>query len=79
MTQQEMIDKVVETADEVEGSITSSYSGRGMFGKTCYGITCNSMYECIEVAASKGLKGAKTDNMGRQYIVYWPHIQAVAV
>ena len=64
-----------EIAETVNGEVRTNYSGRGMFGATCYGIVCANTLYCIEEAASRGIKGARTDNMGKQYIVYWPHIK----
>jgi hypothetical protein len=68
------IEKLEEIADEIGGDVRSDYSGRGMFGRTCYGITCNDPNECLEVAGSKRIRGGKIDNMGKRYIVYWPDI-----
>jgi len=70
------IEIIEDVADEIGGTMRSTYSGRGMYGKTCYGIDCDDSTSCIELAAAKGLKGAKTDNMGKGYIVYWPAISA---
>lgn len=55
-----------------ESSVYEGYSGRGMYGRTCWGITTEDAYDCIENAALLGLTGAKVDSMGRDYIVYWP-------
>ncbi len=63
-----------EIADAVGGTVSDNYSGRGMFGKECCGIVCSNPNECIEEAASRGVKKARTDNMGKDYIVYWPEI-----
>ena len=68
------IDAVNETADEIGGDVRADYSGRGMYGKECYGIVCSDPTRCIEVAATKGLKGARVDSMGTRTIVYWPRI-----
>ena len=68
------IKKVEAIATEIDGTVRPDYSGRGMFGKTCFGIYCNNVTECLEVAGSHGLRGAKYDNMGKGYIVYWPGI-----
>ncbi len=68
------IEIIEDVADEIGGTVRSTYSGRGMYGKTCYGIDCDDITSCIELAAAKGLKGAKTDNMGKGYIVYWPSV-----
>lgn len=62
-------------ADEVGGTVREDYSGRGMMGATCYGIECQDATKTIEVSAGFGIRGAKIDNMGQGYIVYWPHIK----
>lgn len=43
------------------------YSGRGMFGRQCPGVTVDNANEFI---AEIGIKGLKVDNMGLSYIVY---------
>lgn len=68
------IEKIEKVAREVDGRVITDYSGRGMFGKNCYGIVCANINECLEVAGKHGLRNARTDNMGKNYIVYWPHI-----
>lgn len=59
---------------EVEGCLRTDYSGRWMFGRTCWAIESAHPTQIIEAAAARGVKGAKTDEMGLNYIVYWPHI-----
>ena len=56
-------------------SLLTEYSGRGMYGKTCYGIITDSPAELIEDAESQGLTGALTDSMGISTIVYWQHVK----
>lgn len=46
-----------------------------MYGERCYGIVCDDPIPCIEEAAEQGIRGARYDNMGLQYIVYWPHLR----
>lgn len=69
--------KIQMIADEVGGVISENYSGRGMFGETCVGIICPNAIECIEFAANVGLTGARSDNMGKELIVYWPNLKWV--
>ena len=70
----ENIEEVMEEiAEEVGGELRDNYSGRGMYGKTCYGIDCDNYTTCLEVAGSKGVRGARVDNMGKGWIVYWPN------
>jgi hypothetical protein len=71
-----------EIADEVNGSVTTTYSGRGMHGATCPAITGN-IY-LIELGArlvatlgaDEGLDVARdacVDSMGLGHVVYFPH------
>ena len=59
-----------------------SYSGRGMYGKECVGVTCDNqvdlLFDMMDHASRtqiKQLKGCKTDSMGRSIIVYWPSVE----
>lgn len=63
------IEKLRKLAEDREESFRTTYSGRGMNGRTCVGITTDSPEDLI---AEAGIVGAKTDNMGRKFIVYWP-------
>ena len=67
----------VKVAEEVIDELNippQSYSGRFMYGKTCLGFTCKSSQqeELLEIALRHGLRGFRTDSMGRDIIVYWP-------
>ncbi len=75
MNLEEQIEALNEVADEIGGEIRDDYSGRGMFGRNCYGIECDDPIPCIENAAMQGISGANYDQMGLQYIVYWPRIR----
>ena len=75
-TKLEIIEAV---AAKVAGTVRRNYSGRGMYGKTCVGIVCESPVTAVKSAQSRGLSGALTDNMGRDYIVYWPTVQAIEI
>jgi len=70
------LDKINEIAAEVGGTVRTSYSGRGMYGKTCVGIVCDNASECLEVAGAHGIRGGVVDSMGLSVIVYWPKISA---
>lgn len=77
MTLQELIDEM--------GYHTRSYSGRGMMGKECLGV---SVYDDFEFGIELGtaitasdslyliatIQEYKKDNMGRDTIIYWPNI-----
>lgn len=58
-----------------EESLRIEYTGRGIYGKACYGIITDSPDELIEEAESQGLTGALTDGIGMSStIVYWQNI-----
>lgn len=74
MNEREMKDakrKIALAIVDDDRSLRTDYSGRGMFGRTCWGVTCN---DPNDVIAEVGLKGAQTDNMGTSTIVYWPRV-----
>lgn len=53
------------------------YSGRGMHGKKCVGITVDSVGEIWALAKDLAAEGLKLDppyqdNMGKKIILYWP-------
>ena len=59
-----------EHQDEIK-SVHTNYSGRGMYGKECFGIVVES-YSAIEDELDKyNVMGSK-DSMGRDTIIYWP-------
>jgi len=65
---------IKKLADDGYGKLYEDYSGRNMYGDTCLGITTDDPDTLIEEAASRGIRGAKRDNLGKGYIVYWPSI-----
>ena len=69
-------EKIHKLANAVKGRIYPHYSGRGMFGETCMGVVCSNIVGCLLVAGKLGLKNPKTDNLGLDYIVYFPDIKA---
>lgn len=75
MNIEEQIEALNEVADSIGGRIRDDYSGRGMYGTQCYGIECDDPISCIEQASMQGIAGANYDQMGLQYIVYWPRIR----
>jgi hypothetical protein len=73
MTKQE---KIIKKAEELGLNVYHDYSGRGMFGKNCLGVV-GAMHDLdtllSEVEGSA--EGLRKDNMGLDYIYYWPDIQ----
>ena len=67
------------------------YSGRGMYGKHCVAVTCgsvNGLFADISYAMKQMgnleqqlsnlenlLRTARTDNLGRDTVVYWPDME----
>lgn len=68
---------------DIDGEIYEDYSGRGMFGKSCLGITVENLEkslfklgkESLNYDFYQELEWFRTDNMGRSYIIYFPKIQ----
>ena len=60
-------DKRFRKKAEKLGYKVRTYSGRGMYGRQCLGITVD---QPNTVIAEIGMRGLKIDNMGLSYIVY---------
>lgn len=70
-----LAEKLEEIAHENDWGFMSDYSGRFMFGKLCCGIIADNSISVIEECAVNGIRGAIVDNLGLDYIVYFPDIQ----
>ena len=70
----EILEEVICEVGDENSRIYEGYSGRGMYGVECFGVVVPSRQyiQAVEAAASRGLFGAKVDQMGRDMIVYWP-------
>jgi hypothetical protein len=66
----------LEKIAEQLGDLYPDYSGRFMYGARCVGIVTSNPMKVIEEASANGIRGALTDNMGKDTIVYWPHVKA---
>lgn len=74
-----------EIAQEVEGSVRADYSGRGMFGDSCVGIT-TAPHNLLKLGAvisrlvedeelrDELISNSSTDSMGYDTIVYWGRV-----
>lgn len=69
----EQFEALQDIAQQNDGRLRS-YSGRGMYGERCLGITTKQPNSVIEDAGAAGIKGARQDSMGLSTIVYWPNI-----
>jgi hypothetical protein len=55
--------------------IYAGYSGRGMYGKQCWGVKCgDELYEVQAEAKNRGLGHGREDRLGLGWIVYWPEL-----
>lgn len=61
----DLIDIIREAGHEPQ-----SYSGRGMYGAYCVGVSLDSISESDGIP----LSGSRTDSMGKGIIVYWPNV-----
>ena len=78
-------DDFANLAWDIGGEVYENYSGRGMFGKTCLGITVENLEKALfklgRMATSEDLEfvteleNFRTDNLGRDYIIYFPSIE----
>jgi hypothetical protein len=71
---------------DVADAIRTDYSGRGMFGRECFGIVYDSLGQLLDFAAALGrraeaddldvswLSNARRDSMGMSSIAYWPGV-----
>lgn len=65
-------EKIWQAAQDGENRrLHVDYSGRGMFGRTCWSVYCD---DPNEVICEAGVKGALTDSMGKGAVVYWPNV-----
>ncbi len=83
-----MAKHILQEMLESAGYDCRSYSGRGMFGQTCLGVSCEigELFQAIlgEVnetnldslwSLQKTFREMKTDSMGRGTIVYFPDVE----
>jgi hypothetical protein len=78
-----------EIASEVAGDVRTDYSGRGMFGDTCVGIT-TAPHRLLELGAvisrlvddevlrEELTRNSNTDSMGYDTIIYWARVTCPA-
>lgn len=75
------MDVLRQAADEAGVDLRESYSGRGMAGQYCIGVTVHGYEEAgefraalraIDASLEEALGESSSDAMGRSVIVYWP-------
>lgn len=67
----------IRDASGSDATIREGYSGRGMYGDSCWAIVTDNSTAVIENAGAHGLFGAKIDSMGLKTIVYWTQLKFV--
>ena len=78
-----IIDLITETAERLDISVRDDYSGRGMYGRYCIGITgdlsdlVRLVSRVIEDAEEEvpELANIASDSMGYDKIFYWPSLE----
>ena len=68
---------VHDLAATIGAEVYKGYSGRGMYGKECLGISCDDDADVLMRCRGFGLPKPSIDNLGRGYICYWPSIPSV--
>lgn len=66
--------KAVQNLAREIGEQAQPYSGRGMFGRECWAISCRDTDNVISYRREYNLPKPHIDNLGKGYIVYWPEI-----
>jgi len=72
------IDMLMDTADDLGISYSNNYSGRGMYGATCFSITGQhrdllAFLRALPDEVGDELVDPSTDSMGRDIVFYWPY------
>lgn len=73
------IDSLMDTADDLGISYSNNYSGRGMYGATCFSITGNTsdlirFLRALPDEVGDELVDPSTDSMGLDIVFYWPYV-----
>lgn len=78
LSKDQLDDLFNEIADDVgfDAKVHYGYSGRGMYGSQCYGISGDGD-AIIRAANARGLNDYRQDNLGHDSIIYWPRIKYI--
>lgn len=71
------VESIKDLARDVSGEVYEGYSGRGMYGDRCWGIAVHDPDEIKMRVREYGLPKPSVDNLGLDYIVYWPSVKYV--
>lgn len=83
ITADDLEDELMGLLDEVD--VRTDYSGRGMYGETCLGLVVDKpdilvglalgqVLDQIDADPFEVVSRARTDNMGRSTIIYFPGV-----
>lgn len=72
------IDLLVDTAEDIGVEYSTDYSGRGMFGATCFSIEGKTsdlvrFLRALPDEVGDELVDPSTDSMGLDIVFYWPY------
>ena len=74
---EELISIIEQFAMDNSYEFVNNYSGRNMYGKECVGFICEDVYRAIwELGRADIEQKFKTDNMGHNYIIYFPYLKS---
>lgn len=68
------LDRLYHAANQLQLKL-EAYSGRSMYGKECPSIRGPDTIIIIEEAATRDLRGARTESLGLGSVVYWPALE----
>lgn len=67
-----LIEGIAERNPDI--SLHTDYSGRGMFGDTCYGLSGDE-HEIVRAMERENLPDGTKDQLGLGVIIYWPSVE----
>lgn len=78
-----MVEELVTVCENNDIEYVPRYSGRGMYGRTCFGIVGHAgdlatfLMGVSEDTREKLQDGWRTDNMGLDTIYYWQNVAGI--
>ena len=72
LTQQQQV--ILDVVKDVHGALKTCHVRQDGQLRCCQGIVTENADACIELAASRGLRGARFALAGLRSVVYWPHV-----
>lgn len=74
----DLIEFLTEIAEDFDVTVHTDYSGRSMYGKTCFGLSGSfrDLWNVVQEAAMETetmIRSPNKDNLGYDEIWYWPN------